>query len=109
MRHPLSAKGGTNFADKRRSLGIVRLRTKSNGVFLTLYPQKLELNSPTSGGSSVGIVRLRTKSHGVFFSVRNNWNTEAVIFHCPVTRHTVSLIWVLTNTEQLLSNLRFVY
>jgi hypothetical protein len=26
----------------------------------TLYPQKLELTSPTSGGRSVGIVRLRT-------------------------------------------------
>jgi hypothetical protein len=31
----------------------------------TLYPQKLALTSPTSGGRSVGIVRLRTKSHGV--------------------------------------------
>jgi hypothetical protein len=27
----------------------------------TIYPQKLALNSPTSGGRSVGIVRLRTK------------------------------------------------
>jgi hypothetical protein len=32
----------------------------------TLYPQKLVLTSPTSGGRSVGIVRLRTKSYGVF-------------------------------------------
>jgi hypothetical protein len=31
-----------------------------------LYPQKLALTSPTSGGRSVGIVRVRTKSHGVF-------------------------------------------
>jgi hypothetical protein len=31
----------------------------------TLYPQKLALTSPASGGRSVGIVRLRTKSHGV--------------------------------------------
>jgi hypothetical protein len=31
----------------------------------TLYPQKLALTSPTSGGRSVGIVRLRTKSHVV--------------------------------------------
>jgi hypothetical protein len=30
-----------------------------------LYPQKLALTSPTSGGRSVGIVRLRTKNHGV--------------------------------------------
>jgi hypothetical protein len=28
----------------------------------TLYPQRLALNSPTSGGRSVGIVRLRTKA-----------------------------------------------
>jgi hypothetical protein len=32
----------------------------------TLYPQKLALTSPTSGGRSVSIVRLRTKGHGVF-------------------------------------------
>jgi hypothetical protein len=31
----------------------------------TLYPQKLALTSPTSGGHSVGIVCLRTKGHGV--------------------------------------------
>jgi hypothetical protein len=31
----------------------------------TIYPQKLALNSSTSGGRSVGIVRLRTKGHGV--------------------------------------------
>jgi hypothetical protein len=37
----------------------------------TLYPQKLALTSPTSGGRSrsVGIVRLRTKGHGVSFSL----------------------------------------
>jgi hypothetical protein len=34
-----------------------------------LYPQKLALTSPTSGGRSVGIVRLRTTSHGVLFNV----------------------------------------
>jgi hypothetical protein len=31
----------------------------------TLYPQKLALTSPTSGGRSVAIVRLRTKGHEV--------------------------------------------
>jgi hypothetical protein len=31
----------------------------------TLYPKKLALTSPTSGGHSVGIVRLRTKGHRV--------------------------------------------
>jgi hypothetical protein len=33
---------------------------------LSLYPQKLALASPTSGGPSVGKVRLQTKSHGRF-------------------------------------------
>jgi hypothetical protein len=32
----------------------------------TLYPQKLALTSPTSGGCSVGIIRSRTKGHGVY-------------------------------------------
>jgi hypothetical protein len=31
----------------------------------TLYPQKLALTSPISGGRSVGIVRLRTTGHGI--------------------------------------------
>jgi hypothetical protein len=30
-----------------------------------LYPQKLALTSPTSGGRLVGRIRLRTKGHGV--------------------------------------------
>jgi hypothetical protein len=33
----------------------------------TLYPQKLAITSPTSGGCSVDIVRLRTKGHGELF------------------------------------------
>jgi hypothetical protein len=33
----------------------------------TIYPQKLALTSPTSGGRSVGIVRSRTKGHGICF------------------------------------------
>jgi hypothetical protein len=35
----------------------------------TLYPLKLELTSPTSGGRSVGIVRLRTKATELFVVV----------------------------------------
>jgi hypothetical protein len=35
----------------------------------TLYPQKLTLTSPTSGGRSVGIVRLRTKATEFLFFV----------------------------------------
>jgi hypothetical protein len=34
----------------------------------TLYPQKLSLTSPTSGGRSVGTVRLRTKASEFFFN-----------------------------------------
>ena len=34
-----------------------------------LYPQKLELTSPTGGGRSVGIVRVRTKATEFSFSV----------------------------------------
>jgi hypothetical protein len=33
----------------------------------TLYPLKLALTSPTSGGSSVGVVRLRTKPRNFLF------------------------------------------
>jgi hypothetical protein len=36
----------------------------------TLFPQKLALTSPTSGGSSVGIVRLRTKVTEFFIFTR---------------------------------------
>jgi hypothetical protein len=35
-----------------------------------IYPQKLALTSPTSGGRSVDIVRLRKKGHGVCFACR---------------------------------------
>jgi hypothetical protein len=37
----------------------------------TLYPQKLELASPTRGGSSVGIVRSRTQATEFFFLTFN--------------------------------------
>jgi hypothetical protein len=45
----------------------------------TLYPQKLDLTSPTSDGRSVGIVRLRTKGHGVLVLVHSStccWRDE---------------------------------
>jgi hypothetical protein len=41
-RHPLSAKVGTNFADKRRSLGgMVRLRTKATEFVVCLRAKKM--------------------------------------------------------------------
>jgi hypothetical protein len=39
----------------------------------TLYPQKLALTSPTSGGRPVGIVRLRTKTKEFFYTYREDW------------------------------------
>jgi hypothetical protein len=48
----------------------------------TLYPKKLALNSPKSGGRSVGIVRLRTKGHGVFQLV-----------NCMRMMQTMALTW----------------
>jgi hypothetical protein len=37
----------------------------------TLYPQKLAITSPTSGGRSVGIGRLLTKATEFFFNILN--------------------------------------
>jgi hypothetical protein len=53
----------------------------NNSTFL--YPQKLALTSPTSGGRSVGIVRLRTKSRGVFLGV---WLFLFLLFRPPFLR-----------------------
>jgi UbiD family decarboxylase len=38
------------------------LSSKGPAIIFTLYPQKLALTSPTSGGRSVGIVRSRTQA-----------------------------------------------
>jgi hypothetical protein len=46
----------------------------------TLYPQKLALTSPTSGGSSVGIVRLRTKATEFSFRYPNQQGTICHFF-----------------------------
>jgi hypothetical protein len=54
----------------------------------TLYPQKLTLTSPTSGGRSVGVVRLRTKATEFYsffvdrskiccFSVLQQWSLDS--------------------------------
>jgi hypothetical protein len=37
-------------------------KVPSSGPRVTLYPQKLALTTPTSGGRSVGIVRSRTQA-----------------------------------------------
>ena len=41
-----------------------------------LYPQKLALISPTSGGRSVGIVRSRTKAAEFSFSIQFEWDAD---------------------------------
>jgi hypothetical protein len=52
--HPLSAKVGTSFADRRRSLGIVRLRTKNHGVFFFyVYPVIAAVENTNSKLSTV--------------------------------------------------------
>jgi hypothetical protein len=42
------------------AITAVGIRRADNAT--PLYPQKLALNSPTSGGLSVGVVRSRTKA-----------------------------------------------
>jgi hypothetical protein len=54
----------------------------------TLYPQKLAINSPTSGGRSVGIVRSRTQATGRESRVggtrnRSGWCWEQI--YLPIT------------------------
>jgi hypothetical protein len=41
----------------------------------TLYPQKLPLTSPTSGGHSVGIVHLRTKAMELLYCPDRLWGS----------------------------------
>jgi hypothetical protein len=41
--------------------------TRFAGHATPLYPQKLAVTSPTSGGRLVGVVRLRTKGNGGLF------------------------------------------
>jgi hypothetical protein len=48
----------------------------------TLYPQRLALTWPTSGGRSVGIFRLRTTSHWVFIIITISY--MGLYFSCIV-------------------------
>jgi hypothetical protein len=49
-----------------------------------LYPQKLALTSPKSGGRSVGIVRLRTTGHGAL-DVKYNENINTKTERLPTS------------------------
>jgi hypothetical protein len=54
-----------------------------------LYPQKLALISPTSGGRSVGIVRSRTEATEVFFffAIYVQLEVHLSSLYCKLTRH----------------------
>jgi hypothetical protein len=78
-------------------------KTELTGVALplrwprnTLYPQKLALTSPISGGRSVGIVRLRTKSHGVFF-IASCHRHSAVVEGIRSSLHAVYHVFFFSN------------
>jgi hypothetical protein len=72
----------------------------------TLYPQKLALTSPTSGGRSVGIVCLRTKATE-FVSVLSQELTER-IFNCN-ERHWWLLVWCWKLQSSNKSNVTQIY
>jgi hypothetical protein len=57
----------------------------------TLYPQKLALTSPTSGGRSVGRVRLWTKGHGVN---QYMWKRDIVAYirYIPLLQNKICLM-----------------
>jgi hypothetical protein len=56
----------------------------------TVYPQKLALISPTSGGRSVDIVRLRTKGHGVLYTAgRTPWTGDQPVAR-PLPTHRIN-------------------
>jgi hypothetical protein len=62
MRHPLSANVGTNFADKRRSLGrCSSLADYGNGVSLYMYIQHIQ---------GLCLARLGTTDHALINAVQ---------------------------------------
>jgi hypothetical protein len=71
---PLSLLSTTEELLERKSIGSglenreYGIRNPSRLPHRTLYPQKLALTSPTSGGRSVGIVRLWTQATEYFYT-----------------------------------------
>jgi hypothetical protein len=56
----------------------------------TIYPQKLALTSPTSGGRSVGIVRLRTKATELSLVFHHYANIlQSLVIFCAIEPNTV--------------------
>jgi hypothetical protein len=56
-------------------------RDQSRWLRGNLYPQKLALTSPKSGGRSVGIVRLRTQTTEFF--IKQEWANVSESLYCP--------------------------
>jgi hypothetical protein len=69
----------------------------------SLYPQRLALTSPTSGGRSIGIACSRTKGHGVIivnrvsFSLNDNlfFRSEMLLYPSTVSSSTISVITLI--------------
>jgi hypothetical protein len=67
------------------------LRDPSRWPRGTLYPQKLAISSPTSGGRSVGIVRLQTQT--MEFNYINIFTTWNDIWEAGATFEQLLSIW----------------
>jgi hypothetical protein len=52
---------------RSRKPRLTAVGSRCSGHAIPLYPQKLALTSPTSGGRSGAIIRLRPEGHGVIF------------------------------------------
>jgi hypothetical protein len=76
MGHPLSAKVGTNFADKRRLVGIVCLWTKATEL-LFYTPEIAEVTARETNRyaqhflGNIPNLKLRTKTHQWMETIRN--------------------------------------
>jgi hypothetical protein len=63
----------------------------------TLYPQKLALTSPTSGGRSVGIVRSRTEAIELLLYLTAGTKDEGWIQNC--NRHLWNVVTPVSDTR----------
>ena len=69
-----------NSGSRSRKQRLMAVGTRCADHVTPLYPQRLELTSPTGGGRSVGIVRVLTKATGgggMFFEQTYNSNITA--------------------------------